>query len=212
MFPLSRKNGKTACRLLAVLAVLSQLLGTIGIIPVSANSDDSSKPYPCKNHPCGCRSAAQCWAGACCCFTMRQKVAWAEEHGISPPVYAVQMAEAEKSQVEKERCSVSHKSCCSGKELETPTCNHESRPTTIHKASSDRNTSTPHKHVGWVPGVFAQKCRGDGFGELGLLNIGIPPSLPVSWILESVCVELCMSPNQIAILLTTRPHLPPPRV
>ena len=44
-------------------------------VPFSSNADkDLSKPFPCMNRPCGCRSAEQCWK-KCCCFTDLQKVA-----------------------------------------------------------------------------------------------------------------------------------------
>lgn len=43
-----------------------------------------SEPFPCQSHSCGCVSAEQCWT-ACCCFTPRQRLAWAIRHGVTPP-------------------------------------------------------------------------------------------------------------------------------
>lgn len=42
-------------------------------------------PFPCRGHRCGCASPAACWAGDCCCFTLAEKIAWAEARGVEPP-------------------------------------------------------------------------------------------------------------------------------
>lgn len=43
-----------------------------------------SEPFPCQSHSCGCASAHQCWT-ACCCYTPRQRLAWATRNGVTPP-------------------------------------------------------------------------------------------------------------------------------
>jgi hypothetical protein len=53
------------------------------------SAKDLGQPFPCRNHPCGCQNAEQCWRN-CCCFTPEEKLAWAEVHGIVPPPYAEQ--------------------------------------------------------------------------------------------------------------------------
>lgn len=71
----------------AVLALY--LCGSLGILP----SPDLlsrwlghavSEPFPCQSHSCGCASAHQCWT-SCCCFTPRQRLAWAIKNGVTPP-------------------------------------------------------------------------------------------------------------------------------
>lgn len=76
-----------------------------------AESPDKSEgpAFPCQNRPCGCRSATQCWK-KCCCFTNKQKIAWAKEHGVDVPDFVVAAAE-------KEACTTAakSKSCCTHK-------------------------------------------------------------------------------------------------
>lgn len=43
---------------------------------------DCSIPFPCQDHVCTCSSAAHCSA-SCCCFSHRQKQAWARSHGLA---------------------------------------------------------------------------------------------------------------------------------
>jgi len=48
---------------------------------------DRSRPFPCMNKPCGCRSATQCFT-SCCCHTPAQMLAWARNRGLEPAVLA----------------------------------------------------------------------------------------------------------------------------
>src|SRR5262245_20930658 len=81
-----------------VLAMAGFLAGTIGIpLPQIATRDkDRSRPYPCMDHACGCASAEQCWR-SCCCFTNREKVAWAAKQGVALPPYVIAAAQREQA-------------------------------------------------------------------------------------------------------------------
>jgi hypothetical protein len=48
---------------------------------------DRSRPFPCMNKPCGCRSAQQCF-NDCCCHTPAETLAWAKARGLEPAVLA----------------------------------------------------------------------------------------------------------------------------
>ena len=48
---------------------------------------DRSRPFPCMNKPCGCRSAQQCF-NDCCCHTPAEALAWAKARGLEPAVLA----------------------------------------------------------------------------------------------------------------------------
>src|SRR5918994_3191755 len=77
---------------IAVLAMIGLLAATVGI-PVlrpvrGPGGKDLSQPFPCMHSVCGCQDAAACWQG-CCCHTNREKVAWAEANGVTPPDYVV---------------------------------------------------------------------------------------------------------------------------
>jgi len=52
---------------------------------------DRSRPFPCAQRVCGCRSAEQCWK-KCCCFTDAQKVAWADARGVELPAFVRESA------------------------------------------------------------------------------------------------------------------------
>jgi hypothetical protein len=45
----------------------------------------SGDPYPCQDCGCGCAGATECWT-ACCCHTPHQRLVWALERGILPPM------------------------------------------------------------------------------------------------------------------------------
>lgn len=78
-------------RLVRLAVLVAYLAFALGIpIPASqARADkDQSRPYPCQDRPCGCRSAEQCWT-SCCCTTPAERVAWALERGVPIPAYAV---------------------------------------------------------------------------------------------------------------------------
>ena len=71
------------------LLLCAQFAGASGFpIVRSATSKDTSRPYPCLDRPCGCLTYEACWAGDCCCFTLGQKLAWAEKRGIEAPAHA----------------------------------------------------------------------------------------------------------------------------
>jgi hypothetical protein len=241
MHPSPRSLGGIIRRGLAVCAVLGQLLGTIGIVPVQADSRTvSSTPYPCQKFPCGCRTAEQCWSGPCCCFTMREKVAWAAERGIDPPQHAVQLALDESRVDESEVADGSDPQgdCCTKSKQNKSThnenrVNQSTEPTAICCSEERNSTVSGFEHnehqskkreskdrgkpadvqrgVGWMAGLFAQKCRGPGFNEMGFLNIGIPPAPTMAWICDRVLLERCDTPNQIAICTAVRPVIPPPK-
>lgn len=91
--------------LVAGLLVLSIMAVSLGVPVLIAPPQDLSQPFPCMDHRCGCGSAEACWRG-CCCMTLAQKLAWAEEHGITPPKYALAQAEKESQE------TAARGSCC----------------------------------------------------------------------------------------------------
>jgi hypothetical protein len=53
---------------------------------------------------CGCRTAQQCWRG-CCCFTNRQKLAWAKQNGVKAPEFVAVAAKREQKKAVASCCS-----------------------------------------------------------------------------------------------------------
>lgn len=194
-------SGEILRRGLAGCVVLAQLLGSIGIMPAMAESD--STPFPCRDHPCGCRTALQCWSGACCCMTMREKVAWAIEHNIVPPAHAAEMAARESAPRKTEEPTAG---CCTRGGTKKASCCESSRI----KETSQPESQTPGQ-AGWVAGLFAQKCHGHGYNELGLLNIGVPPEPQAPWLDEPILADCWESPDQNACPRQQQPLVPPPK-
>lgn len=79
---------------LGLLALVCAMLVPLpGSTPHSPEKD-LSQPFPCQHRSCGCLSADQCWK-KCCCFTNREKVAWAEKARVDVPEFVRAAAEAE---------------------------------------------------------------------------------------------------------------------
>ena len=73
-----------AQRGVALLIALVVAAGAVGIPLPRPVAKDTSRPFPCMHHACGCTTAESCWQG-CCCLSDQQKLAWAEKHGVTPP-------------------------------------------------------------------------------------------------------------------------------
>jgi len=98
-----------ARRVVCVLVLLSVCAASFPLpVPIIATSfKDRSIPFPCQDHPCGCRDAKQCWT-TCGCLSMTEKLRWAEARGIAPPNYV------DVTQVTKPSCRSGNDSTCCG--------------------------------------------------------------------------------------------------
>jgi hypothetical protein len=154
-------------------------------------------PYPCQSHACGCSASERSWAGDCCCYTLEQKLAWAEARGIEPPEHVRPMVAARAAKKAKPACCSKPKksSCCDAHEPE-PKCEDES----------------PAPKLTWVAGVFAQKCRGEGPG--GLLEVGavIAPELPPATRAPRPVCEFEPPTDVHTRSTSSPPPIPPPRL
>lgn len=66
----------------------------IGVpLPMVASTTKSGELFPCANCACGCATAEQCWR-SCCCHSLSERIAWAHEHNVRPPEYALAAAQA----------------------------------------------------------------------------------------------------------------------
>jgi hypothetical protein len=121
-------------------------------------------PYPCQSHACGCTASELSWAGDCCCFTLEEKLTWAEARGIEPPEHVRPTVAARAARKAKSACCSKPKksSCCSAHEVAEAKCEDE----------------PPAPKLKWVAGIFAQKCRGDGAAGLLEVEASIAPALP----------------------------------
>ncbi|MCE9568342.1 MAG: hypothetical protein K8U57_40595 [Planctomycetes bacterium] len=155
---------------LAVLLLVAHAFVATGApvpTPHSASRNKSSAPYPCRDHLCGCFSAEQCWAGDCCCFTLEQKLTWADARGIEPPGHVRSAVEERAKHTPKPK-----RPCCKGESESPPATDANCERT----AGNDTDDSAS---LQWVVGIFTQKCRGEGLAGLLKLEPTAPPAIPV---------------------------------
>jgi hypothetical protein len=143
------------------LTLFSQLMLTFGFpLPAPRRSKSSSGiAYPCQSRPCGCLTSEECWKGDCCCFTIEQKLLWAESNDIEPPEHVRSLVESRISRT----VQTQKKSCCEKEKSTTQLTSSECTSDQLLKSCCDKKTQ-PQKDSGvrWVLGMFARKCRGDG--------------------------------------------------
>ncbi len=219
------------------MALVGQLVSSFGMpLPIAPPSKDASIPYPCQERPCGCVSADECWAGDCCCFTLEEKLAWAEANGIEPPAHVRPAVEARKAR----RAAVKKACCCSDKKsaAKSPSgssqtcCEHRAQGSSTCCASScedknpsaratvDKNNSTDcaesklakrHSANRWVVGIYAEKCRGKGPLGQSAQQPSLKPSIKPVHIPEPEPVAFVVWLLQHFPIAATSPPIPPPR-
>ncbi|MEW4527281.1 hypothetical protein [Maioricimonas sp. JC845] len=99
MFARPRQREWRRARRLTGLLLLLSMCASLFPLPLPVRSPagkDQSRPFPCQDRPCGCMSAAQCWR-KCCCFTDREKLAWARANDVTPPAFVVASAHKERT-------------------------------------------------------------------------------------------------------------------
>jgi hypothetical protein len=80
-------TNRMQCAVRVIGGVLLALYGLVvsGLpIPMASEFAQQFVRYPCEDFACGCASAARCWK-SCCCNTLEEKVAWANENGVVIP-------------------------------------------------------------------------------------------------------------------------------
>lgn len=176
---------------------------------------DRSRPFPCQDRPCGCRTAEQCWQ-RCCCFSREQRLAWLQQYAIRVPQQAqrksccqYQKTISEQPHVSRKRVmetSLAHagKSCCQPL-LQSGYC---------PKESPHRQDDRPaHEDEGVAILAFvAHPCQGQLWGWNTFACQAVPldsdPACPVS------------GPPQASLSITSdlllaralEPPVPPPRL
>lgn len=188
----------------AVAALLAQLVAATGApLPShnpSATAKKSAVPFPCQDHPCGCGTSEQGWAGDCCCFTLEQKLAWADARGVTPPPHVRPTVESRKAAPKAE------KSCCAKKTA--PSCHDRADAPSSDEPERGRVAKLG---VRWVAGVFAQKCRGEGFGGLLKLELIVAPDAQPAPRAAYDPTESIPAIDSRAVLTSLFPPTPPPR-
>jgi len=197
---------------IAALTLVGHLFAVIGIplpaVRSSPVSSDSAR-YPCENRGCGCISAEECWKGDCCCFTLEEKLAWADERGIEPPEHVRPMVKARKNR-SASCCTRTAKSNCCAKETEDSASAADCPECRRTKKSEDDAESRSTSLV-WIVGPIATKCHGLGAAP----GVAFPPATVPDcgcWAINPPhCIGTILVTSLNAISSEFSPPTPPPK-
>lgn len=214
------QRGVRVRRLISLLVLVSFCASFVPL-PVASRSSiekDQSTPFPCQNRPCGCRSAEACWK-SCCCFTNREKLAWAKANRVVPPTYVIAAAAQESAEAvcQSGGCCSKHKPATMQKnvvtDLKAKRCCSSSGDTHSDKVSTSKTvskTADDEDETVFVIGVLVQKCQGQGLFWNSLPWAILPE---VQAIVTSADPVLWARPtSMIAPVRAVEPPEPPPRV
>ena len=195
----SRRWDRTGLALV-VLTLFSHLMATFGFPLPAATAEKpgaAGPAFPCQNRPCGCADSAECWAGDCCCFTLEEKLEWAEANGVEPPAHVRPLVESRRAAPKKPAACCCEAGGCS--EAPTP------EPSCCSKEPAPEGVA-----VRWVVGLFAKKCRGDGPAGLFDAEPAVPPEAIFEHIRPLPLVSAIDCPRR-AVSASHVPPTPPPR-
>lgn len=216
--PLLRRS--LARRLTSALLLASWAFAVVPIpvAPVASLHKDRSRPFPCMDRACGCQSAEACWKG-CCCFTDREKLAWAAAHDVVVPDYVVAAAAREtalatpqvgsccthRSAAHREGAAVACDHGPGAEQAHAASCGSCAAESAVARAPTSRETAPDY-----VLGVLMQRCRGQSPAWHSLPPCVIPAVTDLDLALEVVCTLHVASAAPPATL-APRPAEPPPR-
>lgn len=188
-------------RAVNALALLSYVVALAGI-PLPAQSViDTSEPFPCQNHACGCRSAAECWQH-CCCFTPEERLQWAIAHHVPVPECLKEDLARNAGGASDDHASAN---CCESPDEQRHSCCC-SRCKTSHADQGDAS-ERPRR---WQSGLEALRCR--GASNLWLTTgAALPFPAPVAWCPRATVVDWITPVSDVKPRLRTDPLSRPPR-
>ena len=199
-------------RLAVTLALSGYLVVTVGI-PLPAYVDkDHGMPFPCQHHACGCATARQCWQ-SCCCYTPKEKLAWAYANHVQPPAHLV--AEVAAADVHgTSHCAVHAGElpgrCCAQRKASSTEvaehCDYDG-----HADASCHDYEAHAVGVTLVIGELARQCR--GMAELWCASGAVlPPPAAIGWQFQWNVVEWVALDGDRLPTGERSPPVPPPRV
>ncbi len=229
VFPRLRLWRGLRYRLCVMGVCLAYLLVALEIpLPVFVHKD-SSQPFPCQDHACGCQSAEQCWR-SCCCFTAEERWAWARAHDVQPPAYAEKPAERPAAQgwntVKKRFHSLSGgrqppESCVSrgadaprSAGLAKSCCGAEAKHAACCQPAADQSAkSSPPKsdRFRWITTMAAWRCQGYSTLWVSAGAVLLVPPL-AAWTPDWTPPARLRLPSVRADKIPAIPPDPPPRL
>jgi hypothetical protein len=205
---LKRVAAGSAKRLLSMLVVVSLLVGSAGVPTITRVAKDRSQPFPCQDNPCGCSSADECWHH-CCCHSNREKVAWAHEHGVTPPDFVVAAAEKEEHSAAHVCCSHHHCEKCAAKDCEK--C--AAKAGTSHQDESVARPAGEKSSLAFrlVLVDFARHCR--SLPQYWVLfSAALPVRLQTAWSFDDKVVGCVIDAPLLKRCVDLSPPVPPPKL
>lgn len=118
-----------------------------------------SEPFPCQNCRCGCSSAEQCWT-SCCCYSLRERLAWAKKNKVAPPAFVAYLVELDLelgSEGSKNR-SIPSKPKSITEQLRRADCCHSFKKTCCNKSKGTSKAKVRSSKN--VIRILALKCQG----------------------------------------------------
>jgi hypothetical protein len=146
-------------------------------------------------------------------MSMREKLAWAREHGVAPPDYVL-LAVSEQAAAEGSSgicCEHTHHTVASGCTAhDGGNCGAAAKPASHNHCRVEKEAAAPT--VDWVIAVHAQKCQGLALLWITTGAIAPPPALvelptdanPPAWYEPA--------PPEFWQGLSPAPDVPPPRI
>jgi hypothetical protein len=195
-------------RLPARLALVCYVFAAIGLPLPAFPGKAVGQPFPCQDHPCGCRTAEQCWRH-CCCSSVEEHWAWARANHIEPPSYATRPADEGwnttplHDQANGQPASEDH-SCCH------TTADHDTTTQDTSGPEAEKE-ATPPVGTRWLSSAATLRCH--GAGALWLSGgAQVPPPPLVTWSPVQVLVDQLSYLDHLAAQLPSCPLDPPPRL
>jgi hypothetical protein len=213
-------------RFCAILVLVCYLASAIGFPLPAPAGKDVDQPFPCQNHPCGCRTAEECWRH-CCCLTPEQRWAWARGHHVQPPPYAEKpTSRGWRSVRQRDRAGPRSEhqaacSCCTPKGNQKrravpsrKTCcgavNRSSAPHPATASTRPKRSPAPGEGGRWALGLAAQQCKGLNTLWITAGAVLLPPP-PPSWSPSLALVGRLSYPDVSVHAVSATPPEPPPR-
>ena len=171
--------------------------------------------YPCQGGTCGCDSAEKCWT-SCCCRTPEERHAWAIDHGIEPPNYAVLTSNGNRLSKgsEVKSCCLSKSRCKVESNQPDACCSKRSEPVPCEEIRSRMAEQPPcvARHTTkkvWVDSISAARCRGFGYDLSGGTYYVAPHAC--GWSERTALTETVVSEPYLYSSIPLSIDLPPPR-
>jgi hypothetical protein len=199
----------------AMLAVL-YLVTASGIpLPAGNVTHKSGEYFPCSESPCGCASAEQCWR-SCCCHSLAERLAWAREHGVRPPEFAIANARQAGLDVawlvaKPGDGAKLFAASCSGHEMKTGTRSCCRAKASCCESHHDHDAQpTESKKSNRVVGWKVLNCQGHSTNWIAAVPTLVTSDASQSLDLSSV-EWLGPATSESAERAADRPAIPPPR-